>query len=358
MLVLGDGMNHTGSFYYLVLLWAAILYGAGVVFKFGSVFLYEALMPWFSEDKPKPKAETKTPMPPAKWVLWTALGVYLLLSGIVAIPPQVALATQSQLLHLPDIASQAGLGRGLAHAWVSAWSLHPITYNIVVFMFQAVLGIFLLTEHDTLLGRITLVLTIVWGLFVAVFPQGLGLLFSGRDSLLAGAPGSGLLTAFLAWLLMIPSPRWRTGRIQHTASRVGAVVLGLGALWQLTCFAPQRLYRQYPHQPALVQPHFLWSTITSLRTVSLHDTIWLNTLWVLVFVTAAGAMWQYRHTILVWVASILWLLVWWIGQDFGLTAQFGLALNTAPLWAMWLWFLHAASDHHGVHTAKLSKTRS
>ncbi len=337
-------MPHTGSFYYQVLLWAALLYGAGVVFKFGSVFLYEALMPWFSDEKPKPRAAQRTPMPPAKWLLWTGLGVYLLLSGLVAIPPQVALATHAQLLHLPDIASQAAPGRGLAHTWVSAWSLHPITYNIVVFMFQAVLGVFLLTEHDTLLGRITLVLTIAWGLFVAVFPQGLGLLFSGRDSLLAGAPGSGFLTALLAWLLFMPSPHWRAGRVQHTASRIGAVVLGLGALWQLTFFAPHRLARQYPRQPALVQPHFLWSTITSLRTASLQDAIWMNILWVLVFIATAFAMWQHRRTILVWVASILWLLVWWIGQDFGLTAQFGLALNTAPLWAVWLWSLHANSD--------------
>lgn len=352
MLVLGDGMHYTGSFYYSVLLWAAILYGAGVVFKFGSVFLYTALMPWFSEEKPKPKAAKKIPMPPAKWVLWTGLGIYLLLSGLTAIPPQVALATHAELLRLPDIASQAGLGRELSHAWVSAWSLHPITYNIVVFMFQAVLGVFLLTEHDTLLGRITLVFCVAWGLFVAVFPQGLGLLFSGRDSLIAGAPGSGFVTAFLAWLLLMPSHQWRTGRIQHTASRIGVVLLGLGTLWQLTFFSPHRLYRQYPRQPALVQPHFLWFTVTSLRSVSLQDAIWLNILWVLVFLAAAWAMWQNRHTILVWIASILWLLVWWIGQDFGLTAQFGLALNTAPLWTIWLWSLHAAPDHQKVYPAR------
>lgn len=326
---------HSASFYYSVLLWAALLYGAGVVFKFGSVYLYESLMPWFSEDPVKPRTQP-VPMPFGKAILWWGLGIYLLLSGLVSIPPQAAVLSHVGLTHLLTIESQRGLGKTLSLGFLSFWSVHPITYNIVVFMLQSVFGLFLITERDTLLGRISVVLTGLWGLLVAIFPQGLGYLFSNRHSIIAGAPGSGLLVAALAFLLLLPTARWKSSQtLPRWMGRVWTTLFTLGALVQLTFLRAPRLVRLYPTPPLLLPISGL-GTITGL---SRHFPILVDLFWTLLLALLALAPLA-RSRVAFFVAGLFIIVLWWFGQGFGLMAGFGLNLNTAPLWALILLVLY------------------
>lgn len=336
-------MRESGSFYYAALLWAALLYGAGVVFKFGTVFLYQALMPWFSDEEP-PERKKAEPPPHAKMIVWRGLGVYLLLAGLVQIPPQVALAPRDELLRLATVRSQLWIAQPLARGWVAAWSLHSITYNIVTFMVESVLGIFLLTEHDTWLGRITAGLTGIWGLLVAIFPQGLGFIFSHRNSLLSGAPGSGLLVALMALLLLMPNSVWRTDALLHGIRLFWTAAFGLGTLQQLTFFSGPRLAGLYASNHTLPQPPILLAAIHVIKTASLHNPIPINALWVMLFAAAAAAGLLTRRVATTWIITLVLLAVWWLGQDFGLPAQFGLNLNTAPLWGILLWAMHQSAQ--------------
>lgn len=324
----------TGRFYYSVLLWAAILYGAGVVFKFGSLYLYEALMPWFSETPVK--RITPPAMPTGKALLWRGLGIYVLLCGLVQIPPQVALDTKSQLQHLDIASAQWALSHPLMQGWIQAWSIHPITYNILSFMLQAVIGIFLLTEPNTLTGRITLGFTLAWALLIGIFAQGLGFILSSKNSLVAGAPGSGFLVAAASVLLLMPDQVWRAPRLDRWISRGWLAVFAIGTIWQCAYFQAPRLAASYPLGRALPQPTLLRAAIHDVSRFSAHDAVLVNLIWLVSLAVLAYAGITISQA-MKWVATILLLVVWWIGQDFGLTAQFGLNLNTAPLWALLLW---------------------
>lgn len=332
-------MTHSPAFYYDALLWAAILYGAGVLFKFGSVFLYEALMPWFTEDEPggKKAAPKKRPppLPQAKRVAWWGLGLYLLLAGLAAIPPQVSLSPKVQLFQLPMLAAQRGIGRSLAHGWVNAWWFHAITYNIVILMFELLLGIFLLTERGTLLGRITAGAAFVWGIFVGIFPQGLGYLATTRNSLLSGAPGSGFLVAGLALMLLVPSRIWERPSFTRTLMGAWTLVIGLGTLWQVFFFSADRLARLYAHGPSLT-PSWLSAVTRSIQTASSHDAALFNIFWLVLFAAAALSV-RVSGLFGCALASLIWLAIWWFGQGFGLMAAFALNLNSAPLWGILLW---------------------
>lgn len=296
-----------------------------MAFKFGSVLLYDTMLPWFSDEPPTPK-KTLAPMPPVKSILWWGLGSYLLLSGFEQIPPQVALQTSWQ--HLFIVSAQWPLTRPVLNSWISVWSYHPIMYNIVVFMIEAVLGIFLLTEHNTLLGRITLIATGLWGLLIGVFAQGLGFLFSGINSWVAAAPGSGLLVAWLAALLLLaPHRRWE----QPTHLRwTSAAILAVGCLWQLSFFGRRTIW--YPPHPKVPEPHWLYGPIDWMAHASLSEPLVVNLFWFLLLAYLAVSFFlpSWHRPI----SLALLLIVWWFGENFGLTPAFGLSLNVAPLWAL------------------------
>lgn len=325
---------HTASFYYAVLLWAAILYGAGVAFKFGSLFLYAAFMPWVSDSPIKPRPKPQLPKMAA--VLWWWLGTYLILAGIAQIPPLVALMHPDQWAHLPAMAAQRGIGHTLTQAWLRGLGLHPIMYNILVFMIEAVLGLFLLTERGTALGRITAVVSGLWGLFVWIFPEGLGYLASSRDSWWVGAPGTGLLLAGLSFLLVLPPSRW-TPRLAHYLRQAWLTLWGVGTLFQLRFFAPGRLQQLFAPTPHLPAPSFLEAPITGLHHLAVVHPWDLN-LGIVLLTAAVGALGLKSSASMARVGVLVILLVqWWLGQNLGLNAQFALMLNSAPLWAAW-WY--------------------
>lgn len=329
---------HSAGYYYSILLWAALLYGAGVVFKFGSVFLYEAFMPWVS-DAPADKRAPKPHSPRNAAVLWWVLGAYLVLSGLAQIPPVVALASRARLLSLPSVDSQVGLGHHLTVAFLGLWTIHPIMYNILIFMIEAVLGLFLLTERGTLLGRITAGLTVLWGLIMALFPEGLGYLLSTRNSWWAGTPGAGLVLAGLALLLAVH----RRDIVQKGLYWGWIVLWGLGTLWQLTFFSSARLANLFRPNPHLPEPRFVLAGVYGMHNWALADPVLLNILLVLAMACLTLTAWMASSRWAVWTATVLIALLWWLGQNVGLTARFSLILNTAPLWGAALWSLHAGA---------------
>ncbi|NMP21202.1 hypothetical protein [Sulfobacillus harzensis] len=323
-------MAHSVGFYYSVLIWAAILYGAGVAFKFGSLFLYEAFMPWVTDEPVKKKPKPHPPRPAV--LLWWWLGAYLILSGLAQIPPVVALMPTHLMHNLPLVLAQRSLGRAMVNTWLRGFGIHPIMYNILVFMIEAVLGLFLLTERGTPLGRVTAAISVAWGLFIAIFPEGIGFLFSCRNSWWSGAPGPGFLLAGLSLLLVLPDRGWeaRYGRILQGA---WIALWAIGTLVQLTFFSSQRLACLFPTGPHLAEPSFLWSTIRALHQAAARDPLVLNL--VLTVLTALIGILglRPRSTLSLVAALVLLLALWWLGQNIGLNAGFALMLNSAPLWA-------------------------
>ena len=326
-------MTHSVGFYYAVLLWAAILYGAGVAFKFGSLFLYEAFMPWVSDEPVKPRTKTHPPRPTA--FLWWWLGGYLILSGLAQIPPVIALMTPKGLETLPIVTAQGGLGSLLTQAWVHGFSLHPIIYNILIFMVEAVLGLFLLTERGTPLGRVTAAASTIFGLFIWIFPEGFGFLFSCRNSWWAGAPGAGLLLAILSFLLVLPEDGWKT-RYLRPLRILWIILWASGIVLQLTFFSRTRLSCLVPVGPHLPLPGFILATLAAFRHLVEIHPLTLNIALVILTALAGFIGYRSRVKLSLFGAIAMFGALWWFGEALGSTAQFALILNSAPLWfAYW-----------------------
>lgn len=322
------------SFYYAVFIWAVMLYGAGALFKIGTVFLYRALIPWFSDDPVQPVK--KSDLTGSRRVLWWGLGIYLSLSAILQIPPTAALASRHQLATWPLTSRSNGIGRAAHAVWLHLWFSHPLTLNITVFMMEGLFGLFLLTERNTRIGRITLIAAAVFGIFAGFFIPGLGFLFSFRHSWLAGAPGAGFLLAALACALaFIPEPHWRP-YIATWGRRVWLVLFALGALSELT-LAPA-----YAAAPTIIPATWVLALPAAL---SHHTTLWLRLVWTAVTGALALAPWTKGW---LQVLSIIALAVlWWWFQGLGLMAVFALAPNTMPLWFIALWAIWQTAGPSG-----------
>lgn len=326
-----NATTHAVSFYYAVLLWAVILYGAGVLFKVATVFLYEALMPWFADENAPPRRRPER-LAPNQAVVWWGLGAYLLLSGVAQIPPQTALASRITLARILET-GQWGIGLQLTRAWIHMWWIHPIMYNVASFMVQAVLGIFLLTERNTRLGRVTAALTFLYAMAIGLFPQGIGYILSAKNSLAAGAPGSGFLTAALALSLLLPTSAWKSPELPNLWRRGLVVIVGLGTVWQFSFFAHRRIEALFAHSPALISHLWLMAPVITVRTLAVHQGFLLNWAWILGLAVLAWAphfsSWSIR-----WLPLAILAAFWWLGQALGTMASFGLGLGTAPLWAI------------------------
>jgi len=294
-------------------------------------------MPWFSDTPVKRRSVDK--LSRSRAILWWGLGAYVLLSGLIQIPPQVALGGHAYFLRMPSVMNQIGLGRVLQSSWIRAWSLHPITYNILSFMVQAVLGIFLLTERGTLLGRITVVFTMGWGFLIWVFPEGLGLLFSSSNSLMSGSPGAGIMVVAVLALLLVPNALWHEEQWLQRLSWIWTIIWGLGSLWQWSFLTPNRQRALYGHGLALPQPSVVRLAIYGVEGWAVHNAILADLIVIVLMIVVAVGGGVRRTSGFRWLATVILVVFWWIGQDFGLMAQYGLLLNTAPLWGVLIWAL-------------------
>lgn len=109
---------------------------------------------------------------------------------------------------------------------IQLWQGHPALVNGGVVGLELLIGVLLLAGgRRHWWGRVGLLLSLVWGLMAWYLGQGLGGLFTGSASYLAGAPGSAILYVLLTIALLLPDTVWSSGRLLRifTAS--------LGLLW-------------------------------------------------------------------------------------------------------------------------------
>jgi hypothetical protein len=315
---------NSGSFYYAVFVWAVLLYGAGVLFKIGTVFLYGALIPWFSDEPVQRTA--RVPLKGPRRALWWGLGIYLSLAAVLQIAPTAALASHGQLAMWPLTSAPGGAGSWALTMWTHLWRQRPITLNIAIFMVEGVLGLFLLTERNTTLGRIALGASAAFGLIAAIFMEGLGYFFSSRHTLLAGAPGAGILLAALSGALLLMGETDWTPKIAHTWARIWFIAFFLGALCQIVlppAYAAAPLITAAPG--ILTAPHALAS----------HPSFPARLTWAAVAGALAFAPWARGGLRILTIVGLA--VLWWLFQGLGLMAAFALAPNTLPLWFIALW---------------------
>lgn len=216
-------------------------------------------------------------------------------------------------------------------AWLSAligWSVrivtpHLVAFNLLVVALQLAIGVLLLCGGRPRLVRAGAALALAWGMAVWLVGEGLGQLLTGSATGLSGAPGSALLYAFAAYVLLTGGAEARVaGRSLATWAAAG--VLALTAALQLNplFFTSLGMASVFGQGAMMAQPHVLRAPIAWAADVAGASPTLVNAAVVALFALAAlitlrGAQGRLGRAALAAVVLLL-LAEWWLGQDLGM----------------------------------------
>lgn len=236
------------------------------------------------------------------------------------------------------------------------WERHPIAWNGVAILLEIVIGCLLVGGwRRPIWGRAGLVMSIVWGLMVWYFGEGLGGLFSGSPTYLAGAPGSALLYVLLASALLLPASIWASPHLLRALQVGGGIVLGFGGLLQLAplYWSPLGLASVLQTEAMMPLPFGLDALDAHLiASMASAPVVWNAALCALLLVPAIALLFG-RVSKILYLVTLAWLLfVWMIFQGCGMIFS-GMATdpNTPVLWA--LFFVPGMVAAHGRTWAHL-----
>ena len=296
---------------------------------------------------PEPDAEIPDRSPGwsegPRHILLRGLGVLWLVDGLLQMQP--GMFTMDMV---SNIMQPAATGEPTWLSGLIGWSIHVVTPHLVPFnwgvvVLQLLIGTLLLMPRERLV-RSGLRLSVVWGLTVWLFGEGLGQLFTGTATFLTGAPGSVLLYVVASVLLLLPGERWprpRRDKGLDAATWTVSLTLILGGLLQLSpvFWTGLGLSAPFGSGAMMPQPPWIRQTLSAAASAAMSAPWAVNGV-IVVMLLGLGMLLILRPSCR-WVlwATLGWLAVtWWFGQDLGMIFG-GMATdpNTAPMLAVLLW---------------------
>jgi hypothetical protein len=273
-----------------------------------------------------------------------ALGCLWLLDGGLQFQPAMFGRGFVYNLYYNDAMSQPS---GLAHLLVSVVSAaepHLLVWNTMFAMVQLTIGVGFLVRRTV---RVAIVASVAWALFVWVFGEGLGGLFTGLANLVGGAPGAVLLyplIGLIAWPVASAPGRnrpWQRagGYLAGRAARGSWAVLWIGG-------AMLQLQPSYPYPAVLAStfsmnlmgpepaPLVSLDTFLTRTAIQLGDPLVLG-LALLEAAIGLAVLRRFHTRLFLGVGIGLSILFWIGGQNFGgmLTGE-GTDPGSAPLFVL------------------------
>ncbi len=275
-------------------------------------------------------------------VWWIGLGGLWVLDGLLQAQPLMFRPSGlTGNVVLPATDGQPG--------WISApmlwgvqlWDAHPALWNGATVALELLIGLLLLLgRRRRPWGQVGLVLSILLGLIIWFFGEGLGALFTGTPTYLAGAPGSVLLYVLLASVLLLQDAVWASPRLLWGLRLGGAALWGLGALLQVAplYWTPLGLATVLQSVAMMPQPFGLSALDARLiGAMAGAPVVWNAAMTVMMLIPALALLFGRRVRTLFLLAGVWLLFMWVVFQGCGMLFS-GMATdpNTPPLWALLL----------------------
>ena len=259
--------------------------------------------------------------PSRRRLLRIALGILWGVDGLLHLQPAVPGGFPADTL-APAMRAAPDWAVSLVQPFLTAWTAHPVLADAVVLWAELGLGVLLLLGGAGPAARAVCVAALVWAGLIWLAGQGLGGIFMTGAGWLTGVPGSALVYAVSAGLLLMPLRWWESGRAARTALGVVGAWMLLGA-W-LQAFPAQQSAQAgtgaaavFARGSATLQPTVLRAPITAAESMARGAPGVVNGALVLAL-TLVGAGLLLRGTRPFAVAgAILCSATWWLAQDFG-----------------------------------------
>ncbi|MHB1611168.1 MAG: hypothetical protein ACYCT0_05695 [Sulfobacillus sp.] len=270
------------------------------------------------------------------WLKW-GLGVLWFVDGLLQLQPGMFSMDMISQVMQPALSGQPSWLTHMGNWAIALISPHIALINWGFAGIQLLIGILILMRNPRWV-KFGLWLSIVWGVAVWIFGEGLGSILTGSATALSGAPGSVILYVWLAVLLLIPDASWCLDKARCWM-RDGVVYLWwLAALQQAipAYWTPLGLSSVFQSN-LMMQPHWFVKVLSPVVNFSAKNPHLLNGILVLGMISV-GILLLYRGRWTFWgfwIGTALLLFMWIFGQGFGgVFSGMGTDPNAAPLWFM------------------------
>ncbi len=270
----------------------------------------------------------------ARAIFVYGLGGLWILDGLLQVQP-LMVRSFIPVLVAPVIQGQPWLIARVMYLGMHLWNLHPILFDTLVVWLQIGMGLAIVLGGARGGRRVGLTLSILWGVIVWGFGEGLGSLFS-RGSLLLGSPGSALLYALTAAALLMPPSFWShigLNRLWRASQSIFWLFAAFLQAWPTNqWWLSSVISRYFLSQAAMPQPAWVSGPIYAIARLAGRFPDAVNGAFILLFLVAAASWLVDRRFRIAWTVTLVTtFLVWWLGQDFGVLGGMGTDPNTAAL---------------------------
>ena len=280
------------------------------------------------------------PEPAGHQLLRIGFGFLWIFDGLLQAQPKMAAGMPSQVIE-PIAATSPHWVQHLVNWAGTTWSYHPIQAGAASVWIQIGIGLWLLAAPRGLSGRLTGLVSVVWGLIVWIFGESFGGIFAPGLTWLFGAPGAVLIYAVAGALLVLPDRGWRTPQLGRALlAGFGLFLIGMAVLqawpgrgfWQGHVGSqPGTLTGMTQTMAGTPQPHFLSSLVSGFSSVVRDHGFAVNLVAVIALAVIGGSFLTGRRDVVrpaLAAFLVLCFADWVLIEDFGFLGGLGTDPNS------------------------------
>jgi hypothetical protein len=269
-------------------------------------------------------------------ILAKILGILWVVDAVLQVQPKMFSDEFISGVLQPTLQNQPAFLTSLINFGITLFSANIFLANLGAFFIQLLIGLMIFFPSRQKIFKVGLVLSILWGLAIWVFGEGLGGLFTGMSSFYTGAPGSVVIYIIAALFLLFPT----YFAVKNLSKVIGSLFI-VGALLQLQPnFWTADGVKSIFNLAASDTDSLISQPASALASLVSQSPIVANAILALLLLNVGLLLLFYANRLVVSVAIVFLLIVWWLGQDFGgiLTFYSGTSTdpNTAPVLALLL----------------------
>ena len=315
-----------------------LAFGALAIFVLGgAAYLASLKAPKFFARLPAPLSvafsrDEEGPEPRGVRFFRIAIGAVWILNAVLISRPAVVLHMASTVI-TPSLAGQPAPLAWLMRAGLYLWRFDPLTTAAGIAWLEVSVGLLLVAGRRERVRRVGAEMSVIVGLLVWILQQGFGGLFLPGASVLAGAPGAGLVLVGAGIFLALRNETLAKGSSWFRLSTALGIFWILAAALQAAPFENLWTGKGLPLIFGTAQAANLPGPLASPVTFLLTHATTQPTLWNLLFVVlmafvGLGLVLSGQRRAMATASVVISLLAWWVGTAFGFVGPAGTDLGT------------------------------
>lgn len=271
-----------------------------------------------------------------KRLITLLLGLMWIFDSILQAQPRMFTIEFIEGVLKPAFVNQPFFLRNIMHIGVTLYSKDIVLSNTIAVVLEFFIGAFLLFPVKSKIVTAGLLLTIMWGIIIWVFGEGMGGLFTGSASFYTGAPGSAVIYSLIASFLLLYGRR-----SVRVLPKIGALFFLSGALLQMQPFFWTKEGVMSLFAASTGDSFILISSLAKKAQELFLINPFIGNIVLIALLFFFGFVLLIRSNAKTASLALLFLLIiWFFNQDLGGVTTFVLGLatdpNSAPIIALFL----------------------